>query len=376
MLLIVEPRGQRPRARAGRAGARISACSSTARSSAQGLLLASNSLREAAIRLQRRGGKPRVIDGPFTESKELVGGFYLLDCGAASRRCGSPANARPPNGRASRCAKSRPATSDYICAAQELHHPAAFTSLPGKSWHGPWGSRPCPDTERSWRSCCPAVAPWAASHPPRISPLSLRARSPPTAARRGERAARSAPRRRAQATAPSARRCNSRRRDKRNSWFMARSPSCCASGRHLTAAEPDTYRALQARGAGAARQLEDCAKVSIMSPVPPRETCATTAVRRWSLVMVPRLMANDSTTCCPLRRPEVSRLDEDAGGAQVHGLAQLASAARHRDVDDRAGAMPWCAVGVPLWPSAFSYSRSVNASSTIMPVPGSGCCTH
>ena len=27
------------------------------------------------------GGKATVIDGPFTESKELVGGFFLLDCG-------------------------------------------------------------------------------------------------------------------------------------------------------------------------------------------------------------------------------------------------------------------------------------------------------
>src|SRR5262249_38726407 len=26
----------------------------------------------------------------------------------------------------------------HICGAQELHQPAAFTSLPGKSWQGPW----------------------------------------------------------------------------------------------------------------------------------------------------------------------------------------------------------------------------------------------
>ena len=51
-------------------------------------------------------------------------------------------------------------------------------------------------------------------------------------------------------------------------------------------------------------QLEDWANDSIMSPVPPRETCATTAVRRCSLVMVPRLIANESTTCWPLRKPK------------------------------------------------------------------------
>ena len=26
------------------------------------------------------GGQPKVIDGPFSESKEMVGGFFLLDC--------------------------------------------------------------------------------------------------------------------------------------------------------------------------------------------------------------------------------------------------------------------------------------------------------
>jgi hypothetical protein len=30
--------------------------------------------------VQRRDGRPQLVDGPFTESKELVGGFYLIDC--------------------------------------------------------------------------------------------------------------------------------------------------------------------------------------------------------------------------------------------------------------------------------------------------------
>ena len=47
---------------------------------AKGLLTASNSLRSAATRLQRRAGRQSVTDGPFTEAKELVGGFFLLDC--------------------------------------------------------------------------------------------------------------------------------------------------------------------------------------------------------------------------------------------------------------------------------------------------------
>src|SRR5512141_339395 len=42
---------------------------------------------------------------------------------------------------------------------------------------------------------------------------------------------------------------------------------------------------------------------SIISPVPPRETCATTAVRRWILVTVPSVIANASSTVWPLRKP-------------------------------------------------------------------------
>ncbi len=34
---------------------------------------------EKAVRLQLRGGKRSVIDGPFAESKELVAGFYLIE---------------------------------------------------------------------------------------------------------------------------------------------------------------------------------------------------------------------------------------------------------------------------------------------------------
>lgn len=82
MLLIVEPQGQR-RTRSpdqGR-GAYQRMLDYTESLKAQGVLLASNSLREAAVRLNVHAGKPKVIDGPFTEAKEFIGGFFLLDCG-------------------------------------------------------------------------------------------------------------------------------------------------------------------------------------------------------------------------------------------------------------------------------------------------------
>jgi len=48
----------------------------------KGLLLASESLKSqtAAARVQVRAGKAQVVDGPFSEAKEMVGGFFLLDC--------------------------------------------------------------------------------------------------------------------------------------------------------------------------------------------------------------------------------------------------------------------------------------------------------
>jgi len=48
---------------------------------ARGVLRASESLRlpnEDGARVQIRGGKRMVIDGPFAEAKEIVGGFLLL----------------------------------------------------------------------------------------------------------------------------------------------------------------------------------------------------------------------------------------------------------------------------------------------------------
>ncbi|MGC3873952.1 YciI family protein [Halomonas sp. GXIMD04776] len=48
----------------------------------RGKLLASRSLRpdKHGVRLQQAGGKPTLLDGPFAESKEMIGGFFLIDC--------------------------------------------------------------------------------------------------------------------------------------------------------------------------------------------------------------------------------------------------------------------------------------------------------
>ncbi|HEY1231301.1 MAG TPA: YciI family protein [Ramlibacter sp.] len=48
----------------------------------RGVLKAVESLtspNEGAARVQVRGGQARLVDGPFAEAKEMVGGFFLVD---------------------------------------------------------------------------------------------------------------------------------------------------------------------------------------------------------------------------------------------------------------------------------------------------------
>jgi hypothetical protein len=49
---------------------------------ARGVYIGSNSLLSDAqgVRVAIREGKRNILDGPFTESKEMVGGYFLLDC--------------------------------------------------------------------------------------------------------------------------------------------------------------------------------------------------------------------------------------------------------------------------------------------------------
>ena len=83
MLLIVEPRGQR-QTRSPEQGRAVyqRMVDYGASLKKKGVLISTNSLREGAVRLNVRAGRADVRDGPFTESKEFVGGYFLLDCGS------------------------------------------------------------------------------------------------------------------------------------------------------------------------------------------------------------------------------------------------------------------------------------------------------
>lgn len=82
MLLIVEPIDQR-RQRGEPAGRVLyeRMLEFGADLQSRGVLQASESLASTAdaVRVTTHAGRPALIDGPFAETKEMVGGFFLLD---------------------------------------------------------------------------------------------------------------------------------------------------------------------------------------------------------------------------------------------------------------------------------------------------------
>ena len=83
VLLIMEPPGireTRSQADAEALYRRMEAFSADLKS--RGLLRVSQSLKSdaAGVRLRRQGGRSTVVDGPFAEAKEMIGGFFWLTC--------------------------------------------------------------------------------------------------------------------------------------------------------------------------------------------------------------------------------------------------------------------------------------------------------
>ena len=87
---------------------------------ARGLLTLSQSLKDGSARRARkvRGDATIVVDGPFAEAKEMIGGFFLLTCEtreqaiAIAAQC--PVASRPP----SRCANSARASNEALEASR------------------------------------------------------------------------------------------------------------------------------------------------------------------------------------------------------------------------------------------------------------------
>jgi hypothetical protein len=96
MLLIIEPPGQR-RTRTEAEGrevyARMKQFGDGLRAAGKLRAVESLAALSGAVRVQVRQGKAQLLDGPFAEAKEMVGGFFLLDgvdrdeAIAIARRC-------------------------------------------------------------------------------------------------------------------------------------------------------------------------------------------------------------------------------------------------------------------------------------------------
>jgi hypothetical protein len=82
MLLILEDpaqRGTRTRAEGEAVFQRMVDFSAELKKQDKLLAVESLASQQKGARVQVRGGKPQVLDGPFAEAKEMVGGFYLLN---------------------------------------------------------------------------------------------------------------------------------------------------------------------------------------------------------------------------------------------------------------------------------------------------------
>lgn len=83
LLLVIEPPGQRAtRSQAEGEEAFTQMLCFADDLKARKLLLGTHSLTgdTTGVRVQMRAGQRRLLDGPFTEAKEMVGGYFLLDC--------------------------------------------------------------------------------------------------------------------------------------------------------------------------------------------------------------------------------------------------------------------------------------------------------
>lgn len=83
MLLILEPHGQRAaRSDAEGRAAYDKMLRYADALQARGVLRAAQSLRTdtEGVRVQVRHGKRALVDGPFSESKEMIGGYFLVEC--------------------------------------------------------------------------------------------------------------------------------------------------------------------------------------------------------------------------------------------------------------------------------------------------------
>jgi hypothetical protein len=145
MLMMVEPVGQRSERGVAEGHVVYDRMLGFAESlKTRGVLRAVESLAplDEGARLQVRDGKTHVLDGPFAEAKEMVGGFFLIDVATRRKRSPSPPNARPPNGARSKSARSDPAGPRPLGARRRSCRRQRLTQPPARSTRSGGSSRP------------------------------------------------------------------------------------------------------------------------------------------------------------------------------------------------------------------------------------------
>ena len=163
MLLIMEPRGQRAERSAvqGReVYERMLGFAATLKQ--RGVLVSANALKSEALRLSVEDGRAQILDGPFTESKELIGG-YSSRLRRAMRRFAITSDCPAAAGRASvREIGTCYSEGSRSFAAAPAGHICTAHAAPSRGLHFLHGKRSgtaCIERRlpaaRGWRRCCP-----------------------------------------------------------------------------------------------------------------------------------------------------------------------------------------------------------------------------
>ena len=97
-----------------------------------GVLLALDGLHppSTGARVTFRGGKPKVTDGPFTESKEIIGGYWMIQV-KSKEEAVEWASRCPASDNEAIEIRQVQEMSDFPADVQEAA--AGFTELPGQS---------------------------------------------------------------------------------------------------------------------------------------------------------------------------------------------------------------------------------------------------
>lgn len=139
MLLIIEPEGQRATRTEAEGREAYAAMQRFGQAiAAKGQLKAVESLVSLAhaVRVTHTSGQPEVLDGPFAEAKEMIGGFFLLqNVTRVMKPWPGPTPAPRPVGAPWRCGRWRRALMTAQPPRVSTDKTVVEIGRPVSSWH-------------------------------------------------------------------------------------------------------------------------------------------------------------------------------------------------------------------------------------------------